>query len=454
MPLGNGVSVADHPEIAVRGRRRVRNALLTTASSFAARGVPLAVLLVSIPLVLDYLGAERFGLWATISSFLVMLGFLDLGLGNGVMNVVAEAHGRESRKAMEQAVASAFYALLAMALGLLLVFAVLYPFVPWASLLGARSPLAVSEAAPAVAVLVACLAVALPLSLAQRSLMGMQQGYMANIWQTLGSLLGLAGLIFAIEQHASLPLLVLATAGVPVLAGLFTTLVFFGWSHRELLPRIYRVTLPALKRIARIGLLFFVLQLAVAVAVSSDNFIIAYVLGAEAVADYAVPAKLFGIVTLGIGLFLSPLWPAYGEAIARKDYRWARTTLVRSLTLALVVSGCGALLLLIFAPQILRVWVGEGIDPSSTLLAGLAVWTVLETCGAALAMFLNGASIVRPQLVVATLFTVVSIGLRLMLIRHWDIAGVAWGAVVAYLITTVIPYAVLVPRLVRTWPRH
>lgn len=451
MPLDISLSAGDLPESAGRGRRRVRNALLTSVTAFAARGTPLLVLLFTIPLILDYLGLERFGLWMTISSFLVMLGFLDFGLGNGVMNVVADAHGRDSRKAMAQAVASAFYALLALAAGLALVFALLYPFIPWASLLGARSPEAIAEAAPAVAMLVACLAVALPLSLAQRTLMGLQQGYMANLWQTLGSLLGLAGVVLAIQLHASLPILVLATAGVPMLAGLFTTLVFFGWSHRELRPRLVRVTTPMLSRVARLGLLFFVLQLAVAVGVASDNLIVARLLGAEAVAGYAVPAKLFGMVSLGLGLFLSPLWPAYGEAIARGDRHWARTTLVRSLLLTFGVAAAAAAVLLLFAPQILRLWVGEGIDPSLTLLVGLAVWTVLESCGAALAMFLNGAAIVRPQLVVASLFTVTSIGLRLVLVSQWDVAGIAWGAVVAYLFTTALPYAVLVPRIVRAW---
>ena len=47
------------------------------------RAVGVAVSIVSIPLVIDYLGPERFGLWVTATAIISMLTFADLGLGNG-----------------------------------------------------------------------------------------------------------------------------------------------------------------------------------------------------------------------------------------------------------------------------------------------------------------------------------------------------------------------------------
>jgi len=49
-------------------------------------------------------------------------------------------------------------------------------------------------------------------------------------------------------------------------------------------------------------------------------------------------------------------------------------------------------------------WVGPQISPPTFLLAGLALWAVMECCGNTLAMFMNGASIMRFQIVAATLF--------------------------------------------------
>ena len=47
-----------------------------------------------VPLALDYLGPERYGIWLTLSSFLALLGFMDLGLGNAVMTGALENGGR------------------------------------------------------------------------------------------------------------------------------------------------------------------------------------------------------------------------------------------------------------------------------------------------------------------------------------------------------------------------
>ena len=73
------------------------------------------------------------------------------------------------------------------------------------------------------------------------------------------------------------------------------------------------------RKILKIGMLFFVLQLATAVGYESDNIVIAQLLGAEQVSQYAIPLKLFMFVPLLVGFGYSALWPAYGEAIARGE---------------------------------------------------------------------------------------------------------------------------------------
>ena len=60
-------------------------------TSILAKGFSLILMIVSVTATVSYLGPERFGVWMTISSFAVMLTFLDLGVGNALMNRVAEA---------------------------------------------------------------------------------------------------------------------------------------------------------------------------------------------------------------------------------------------------------------------------------------------------------------------------------------------------------------------------
>jgi O-antigen/teichoic acid export membrane protein len=54
--------------------------------------------LVSLPLAVRYLGAERFGVWATITSTVVLLNLLDLGIASTLTNHVARAYALGDRQ--------------------------------------------------------------------------------------------------------------------------------------------------------------------------------------------------------------------------------------------------------------------------------------------------------------------------------------------------------------------
>ena len=139
----------------------------------------------------------------------------------------------------------------------------------------------------------------------------------------------------------------------------------------------------------------------VAISYSADNFIIARILGVADVTVFSIPQRMFAVIATIVTMLMMPLWPAYAEAISRGDMHWVRHTLSRTLlgvfAFTTVVSG----LLLLFSNKLLLWWVGPSIHPSFALMLGLAVWAVLSNCGNTLAMFLNGAGILKFQVIVA-----------------------------------------------------
>ncbi len=432
-----------------RASERHRRAALTAAAAALAKMVAVGTALISIPLTLHYLGAERFGMWMTISSLVALLAFADFGIANGVLNVVAEAHGRDDGSAVRRAIASGLALLTAVALLLVAGFAAAYPFVHWPAVFNVREPQAQSEAGPALAAFVACYAATIPLVVIQRAQMGLQQGFLASVWQVVGSLCGLAAVLVAIHMQAGLMWLVLALAGAPLLAALLNALYFFAVARPELRPGTAFISRQDCRAVAGSGALFFVLQLAAAVAYSSDNFIIAQLLGAPAVADYAVPEKLFALLSMAVAIALGPLWPAYGEAIARGDVAWVRATLKRSILLAALITAAGALVLLLFGHMLIQAWVGSAVTVSTGLLAALAVWKTIETAGIALAMYMNATRYLRMQVVIAVSTCVAAIALKLILVPLLGLAGVVWAMALAYVVFAGIPYAFFLHRIRR-----
>jgi O-antigen/teichoic acid export membrane protein len=430
-----------------RSRERHRRAAMSAGASALAKIVSVSTALISVPLSLHYLGPERYGMWMTMSSLVAMLSFADFGIGNGLLNIVAAAHGREDRPAMREAVSSGFVVLSLIAAVIIIGFATAYPFVPWFRIFNVKTAHAQAEAGPALAAFICCFALAIPTSIVQRVQIGLQRGFMASLWQCGSSVIALIGVLTAIALHAGLPWLVLAYTGAPLLAAMLNSATFFGIVQRDISPNFRRASRRGAARVASTGLLFFVLQIMVSISYSSDNVIIAQVFGAATVPQYAVPERMFSMITMVVTMMLGPLWPAYGEALARGDIDWARRTLVRSVTLGAGVAALASATLFMIAPTVLRFWVGPLIRPSLFLLAGFGVWKVLEVTGAAISMFLNGAHVVRAQVIIATITSFTGLTLKLFLVHRIGVAGLVWSTITVYSTLTLTSYYFILHRM-------
>lgn len=428
---------------------RNRRAAITGVTALLARFVQVGTSLVTVPLTLKYLGNERFGLWMTISSVLAMAAFADFGVGNGVLNTVAKAYGKDDLEGVRAAVSSGFAILGTIAAGLLLLFFGIYHFVSWADFFRVVSPQARSEAGPALAIFAVCFALNILMDVVQRVQLGLQQGYRYGLWQLFGSGAALVGVLSGIWFRVTLPVLVIAIAGAPIIATALNAIHFFGFLRPDLRPNRELISRDVIRQIAGLGAMFFVLQIVAAVSFSADNFIIARTLGAVNVPDYSIPQRMFSLILMMSSMLVAPLWPAYGEAIARDDMRWVRRALRVSLLTVLVVSSVASAILLMLSPRLLHWWVGSRIHPPFLLLLGLAIWTVVNCCGDTLAAFLNGASVIRFQVIVTSVFGVGCLTLKLFFVRYFGIAAIPWAAILAYVLLGVVPFVAYVPKILR-----
>lgn len=427
-----------------RSDERYRRVVLTTITSVAAKCAALITLLISVPLTIHYLGVERYGVWMTISSVVAMLSSADLGIGNGLMNMISESYGKDDPEAAARYVSSGFFSLLTVALLILGGALLVYPHVLWQRWFNVTSPVAMREAGPTLMVLVTCVAVNIPLSVTQRVQSGFQEGYVANLWIILGQFIGLAGVIIGVHYRVGLPLLVLAVAGAPAVAALFNTCYAFFFDRSELRPRLALVQLQSTKRLLSFGLLFFVSQLALIVGFQSDNVVIAHILGPGKVPVYAVTTRMFSVISLLMGFVIAPLWPAYGEAFARGDVSWLRRTLYRSIMLVLAVCIPINFALVLGGKWVLRLWVGPQIQPSLLLLIGIGLSQSIMSIVTPLATFLNGINVLGRQAIFASLMAVTNIAVSIYLTRRIGVPGVIYGSVAAETIFYLIPFVLLV----------
>ncbi len=417
---------------------RYRRIILTGGSTAIVKIFSVAINLITVPLTVNYLGAERYGLWMTISSILAFLSFADLGLGNGLLNAIAKAHGKGSIKEAQIAVSSTFFMLLAIAFILLIGFVISYSYVPWHSIFNVQTPIAIAEAGPTMMVLISTLLINMPLGIIQRIQDGYQEGFKNQLWLILGSVISFSGLLLTIFLKAGLPWLVMAFSSGQIIATIINGINMFARKRRNIFPKFEYFEMKVSKKLINAGLIFFILGLFTLIGNSSDNIVIAHTLGAKSVAGYEIVKKIF-MVTMLTQFVIQPLWPAFGEAMHSGDYAWAQKTLKKALLYSIGLGAIVALPLLLFGKQLITIWVGEEFAPPWSLLFGFYIFIFLANYGGVIGTFLNSGELIGKQTIMIALAATTSIVLKIYLSNVIGTTGIIWATIIAYSLFYIYP---------------
>jgi O-antigen/teichoic acid export membrane protein len=417
---------------------RYRRIFLTGGATAVVKILTALINLFVVPLTVNYLGSERYGLWMAISSVLALLSFADLGLGNGLVNAIAKAHGRNNPEEAKIAVSSTFFLLLFIAIIFFFVFVLIYPFVSWEQVFNVKSAIAIKESGPTMAVLVIMLFFNMPLGIIQRVQDGYQEGFKFQIWQFLGSLISFIFLLICIYLKCSLPWLVFALSFGQLIAIILNGVNLFTHKRAYLAPKYRYFSFEIGKKLINSGLVFFLLGIFTLIANASDGLVIAQTLGASSVSGYEIVKKVF-LFSMFTQFIIQPLWPAFAEASESGDIKWIKKTLQKALLISIISGAIITLPLLIFGKQIIILWVGIGYEPSWSLLLGFYCFICMANYGGVMSTFLNSGNLISKQTVFIGLASVSSVFVKIFLSIKFGVSGIIWATVLCYCIFYVLP---------------
>ena len=145
-------------------------------------------------------------------------------------------------------------------------------------------------------------------------------------------------------------------------------------------------------------------------------------------------------------LLLTPLWPAYGEALRRGDLKWIRRHLRTSLWLT-----CGGMvglggLLWWRGEALLALWLGPRAGLSANLVLGMCAAFALRAWVDCRSVVLNAAGYLRAPMYFWGAQAVLNLAFSVILVRTAGIMGLVWAGPISAILTTFWGYPLMIRR--------
>jgi O-antigen/teichoic acid export membrane protein len=225
---------------------------------------------------------------------------------------------------------------------------------------------------------------------------GLQRSFEVGLVSCAGSVLTMVLIWVATRVHAGIPVLFAVTFGVQALIGIVLLALL---RRRQLIDcsgGLLQVISSGREYLGA-GSLFLLLQIGAMIGWGADTLIISTSLGVAQVAIFNVTQRLFFFVNQPLSILNAPLWVTYAEANHKGDKNFLRSTLKRALVATFILALLGAVFLCWAGQFLIEHWTQGVIAVPMGLLLAYGAWTVVESTANAFSMFMNGCSLLRPQ---------------------------------------------------------
>jgi O-antigen/teichoic acid export membrane protein len=404
-----------------KGHERSIRAKKNIISSLIIKGVSIAISFISLPITLSYVDSSTYGVWLTISSIVGWFVFFDIGLTQGLRNRMAEARAKDDDN-LAQVYVSTTYAILSIIFFCVwIIFIIANNFLDWAKILNVSEDMR-PEVTTLAIIVFTYFCLSFVFRIITTVLLANQQPAGSSLIDLAGQIISLLIIIVLVKTtEGSLIKLGIALCVSPLLVLIGANFFLFNKRYSKFKPSISKVKFSYARDLFKIGVIFFIIQVAGIVQFQTANIIIARNFGTADVTSYNIVYKYFGMLLMLFNIFLTPFWSASTEAFHKNDIQWIKNGIKRYNQLNILMTVV-SLLMLIFSDAFYRFWLGEG---KVSIMFSLSMWGFfyfnLSMFGGKYCSLLNGISALRIQFISSIISPFIYIAAAILLIKHFHV---------------------------------
>ena len=400
-------------------------------ASFIIKGWSAVIVLLMVPATLHCLGEYKNGIWLTISSLLLWIDNMDIGLGNGLRNKIAEymAHGERERT---RSLVSSTFAMLSciiipVMLVLLLLIAVGDPYQVFNA-----APTKVSHLDQVLMVTVILVCTSFVFKLIGNFYMGLQLPAVSNLLIALGQTLALIGTYIVLWSGShSLMFIALVNTVSPLLVYLLAYPYTFFYKYPQLRPSFRLIDFKEAKAVINMGVQFFIMQISSVVLFMTSNILISNLFSPEMVTPYQITYRYFSILLVVFTVICMPFWNATTDAYQRNDMEWIRQAASKLRLMTIGILLC-LIVMVALSNIVYAIWIDRQTVIDIRMSIVMAAYIFILIYSMRYSYFINGIGTLRLQLIFTATAAIVFIPLAYL--ATWWTHDIIWFMVVMCLV--------------------
>ena len=398
------------------------------------RSSNIAVRLFTIPLVINYLGNERFGLVMTISSMSGYIFLLDFGVASALVNKLTSCYTAGERESADKYITAGFVFLgsVSALFGVCLIFAI--PLFDWGTILKLQS-VGTEEVNTLLFIALGLFLIQLPLSLVQRVPYAFQRGRLNETYSLVANILSLAGVLLSVLLKLSISFVTLFLISAPAIGGIGLMLHLLLRDEVRIVRMPYRTIVSLVRECRQAGYDFIVMQ-SLAVLMTGLQFtLLALYHGAAAVAPYALMFQVLVAVQTPFIALIQPMWTKVAQLTRQKEFYTIRALLRNYFKMALLYSLATSVFFLFMLNPLLAIFLRSQLPLLFDLRLGFAVLAILGLLfGGGVGSVILGMNLTRQMAKITFGQFVLFVSVGFLLIPPMGSLGVVVSVCAGYLV--------------------
>jgi O-antigen/teichoic acid export membrane protein len=366
-----------------------------TFYNYITSGLNIVLNLLLIPLLLNVLGKESFGIWQTLLSIISFASVLNFGLGNGLRNLITKLIADDKKDDLGRAIGSTFLKSgKIIVLTSLLLFPIICFFFKPEKLFIDRI-IAIDEIRLSFFIFLFFFLVNILLSMSNSIAYGLQKSYLTGIVQFLNLLICYC-LIYTLNLIIEVNLIHISFIFGFTQSVSYLIFLLYQNSHFKL--KIEFKKKYDLKETTKLSSGFFLAQLLALIYLSIDNFVISSTLGASQTAEFSVVNKMFFSLIGLFSIFLIHFWNSVTEAFQKEEIMWIFKTVKHLFVIAFCFFFV-SLIMSYFQKDIITIWIKDSrFSIQSETFYLFSIYLLLHCINAIFVNLQNGLGFLKIQI--------------------------------------------------------